>query len=92
MTTGELVAVLRALSDARRFRMAQEVAKAGELTCGELGARFSLSQPTVSHHVAILLDAGVLVARRKGKFQWVKVNGVLLRRVAALLPARVLGS
>ncbi|MCU1280205.1 MAG: sdpR 5 [bacterium] len=69
--------------------MVQEIAAAGELSCGQLAGKFDLSQPTVSHHLKILLDAGVVVARHEGQHHFLSVNQTLLDEVAALLPARL---
>ncbi|MGH9505749.1 MAG: ArsR/SmtB family transcription factor, partial [Terriglobales bacterium] len=55
-----LVRVLRALGDPTRYRMVAELAAAGELCCGAIGERFPLAQPTISHHVKVLADAGLI--------------------------------
>jgi ArsR family transcriptional regulator len=86
---GELVRVLKALAGEGRFRMVQEIASAGELSCGEVGERFDLTQPTVSHHLKILAEAGVLLVRRDGQHAIISVNEALLRKVADLLPQRL---
>ncbi len=85
-----LVRVLKALADPKRFRMVQELAHAGELSCGDLGGRFEVSQPTISHHLHVLGEAGVLVMRHEGQHHYVSVNRALLDEVAALLPERLL--
>jgi ArsR family transcriptional regulator, arsenate/arsenite/antimonite-responsive transcriptional repressor len=86
---GELVKALKALADPVRFRMVQEVAAAGELSCGEVAERFDLSQPTISHHMKILGEAGLLVTRTEGKHHYTSVNQPLLEQIGALLPARL---
>ena len=85
----ELVQALKALADPGRFRMVQEIAAAGELSCGEVAERFDLSQPTVSHHMKILGAAGLLVTRADGKHHYTSVNEALLARIGALLPQRL---
>jgi ArsR family transcriptional regulator len=85
----KLVRVLRALADKGRFRMVQEIAAAGELSCGQVGERFNLTQPTISHHLKILADAEVLVVRREGQHAIVSVNQELLDEAARLLPRRL---
>jgi DNA-binding transcriptional ArsR family regulator len=85
----ELVKALKALADPSRFRMVQAVAEAGELTCGEVAELFDLSQPTVSHHMKILSDAGLLLRRSEGKHHITSVNHALLARISTLLPARL---
>ena len=90
MDDERLVRVLKALADPKRFRMVQEIAAAGELGCGRLGERFALSQPTVSHHLKILNDAGILLVRQDAQHHLLSVDARLLAEVAALLPARLL--
>jgi DNA-binding transcriptional ArsR family regulator len=85
----QLVRVLKALAHAQRFRMVEELAAAGELSCGQLAEKFDLSQPTVSHHLKILIDAGLLIARHHGPHHFLSVDGALLAELAALLPARL---
>lgn len=77
----KLVRTLKALADTARFRMVQEIAAAGELSCGQVAERFDLSQPTVSHHLKLLTDAGILVSRAAGKHHFISVDRKLLARV-----------
>jgi ArsR family transcriptional regulator len=69
--------------------MVQEVAAAGELSCGQVVERFSLSQPTISHHMKILTEADIFSCRREGQHGFISVNHALLSEVAALLPRRL---
>lgn len=84
-----LIRALKALADPTRFRMVQEISEAGELSCGEVAARFDVSQPTVSHHMKILLQAGLLVQRAEGKHHFTSVNQELLATLVAELPKRL---
>lgn len=85
----KLIRVLRALADKGRFQMVQEIGAAGELSCGQVGERFGLRQPTISHHLKILTDAEVLLVRREGQFAIISVNQALLDELAALLPRQL---
>jgi len=89
MDDGTLVKVMKALADPKRFRMVQEIAAAGELSCGQVGERFDLSQPTISHHLKILTDAGLLVVREAAQYHFISVNLDLVQQVSSLLPARL---
>src|SRR5207253_1579373 len=84
-----LIRVLKALSDSNRFRMVQEVAAAGELSCGQVVERFDLSQPTISHHMKILTEADVFAVRREGQHAFISVNHALVAELGALLPRRL---
>jgi ArsR family transcriptional regulator len=89
MDETKLLRVLKALADPKRFRMLQEIAAASELTCGQVGELFPLSQPTISHHLKILTDAGLLVVREAGQHHFISANLELVNQVAAFLPSRV---
>ncbi len=84
--------VAKALSDATRLRMLREISVAGEISCGELARRFPISQPTVSHHLKILEDAGLVSERREGQFHYFRaVPGALVefsKHLAASLARR----
>jgi len=85
----ELVRALKALADPTRFRMVQEIAEAGELSCGEVAERFDVSQPTISHHLKILVDAGLLVQRTEGKQHFTSVDRARLNGLMAIVPKRL---
>ena len=85
----DIVRALKALADPTRFRMVQEIAAAGELSCGQLTERFDVSQPTISHHLKLLQDAGLLVQRTEGKHHFTSVDKKLVARIAALIPSRL---
>jgi ArsR family transcriptional regulator, arsenate/arsenite/antimonite-responsive transcriptional repressor len=89
MDDARLVRALKALAHPKRFRMVQEIAAAGELSCTQLGERFALSQPTVSHHLKLLSEAGVLAVRQQAQHHFISVDRRLLGELAAALPTRL---
>ena len=89
MDDGEIIRALKALADPTRFRMVQEIAAAGELSCGQVKERFDVSQPTISHHLKILTDAGILLTRADGKHHFTSVNHALLGKVVSMIPVRL---
>lgn len=68
------VRVAKALGDPTRFRMLRAIAARGALSCQELTAIFRLAQATVSHHLKVLTDAGLVSARREGPFHYYRVH------------------
>jgi ArsR family transcriptional regulator len=82
-----LLKALKALAHPRRFKMIREIAAAGELSCRQIGERFPLSQPTVSHHLKILGEAGLLQIRQDAQHHFVSVNRGLIQQVVSVLPA-----
>jgi ArsR family transcriptional regulator len=87
MDVRALAQALKALGDPRRLRMAQEIAAAGELSCGQVAERFDLSQPTISHHLRKLVDAGVLTVREAGQHRFISINRSVIQELLVLLPA-----
>jgi DNA-binding transcriptional ArsR family regulator len=63
----------RALADETR-REILRLLRNGPLTSGEIAARFSSSWPTVSRHLAVLRDAGLVAARRKRQEIYYELN------------------
>ena len=66
-TSREIVRVLAALSDENRFRIVELLAERDdELSCGTIGDALDLSPSLLSHHLAILADAGLIGRRKNG--------------------------
>ena len=61
--------VARALGDPTRLRLLRLVAR-GEISCQELTRCVGLAQATVSHHLKVLAQAGLVAARKEGSFHW----------------------
>src|SRR5262245_8380177 len=59
-------AVFRALADPTR-RQILSMLRDGPRTSGEIASRFDSSWPTISRHLAILSDGGLVVAQRRGQ-------------------------
>jgi len=69
-----VLSLAKALSDENRLVLLREIAGQEEISCADLLARNSLSQPTVSHHVKILVEAGLVVVRREGQRAFFRLN------------------
>jgi len=83
------VKIAKALADPTRLAMLREIREAGELTCSCVCGRFELSQPTISHHVKILQDAGLVRSRKDGQFHRLTVDERALRAFTThLAPAK----
>ncbi len=66
-TWQQIAKVFNALGDEHRQRLLLTFEPGERLTAGQLAAVSTLSRPTVSHHLTILRQAGVLQHERKGK-------------------------
>ena len=69
----ELSLMLKALGDENRL-MIVEMLSCGELCACTILEAFSLSQPTLSHHMKILCSSGLVVPRRDGKWTHYSLN------------------
>jgi DNA-binding transcriptional ArsR family regulator len=56
--------VFRALADPTRRQILQDL-RVGELSAGEIVARFSISGPSISRHLSLLKSAGLVEERRE---------------------------
>ncbi|MGE3273092.1 MAG: ArsR/SmtB family transcription factor [Chloroflexota bacterium] len=62
-----LVSVFRALGDATRLEVYRLIAAQADPICVcDITARFDVSQPTISHHLKILREAGLVTVSRRG--------------------------
>lgn len=71
-----LAAVLKALADPVRLRLVSLIAAAptGEICACDLPALVDRSQPTVSHHLSQLVQAGLIDREQRGKWAWFRLR------------------
>lgn len=69
----DLAARFKALSDPARLRLLSLIASCGEVCGCELVDDIGVSQPTLSHHLKVLTEAGLLQRERRGKWIHYKV-------------------
>ena len=78
--------VAKALGDPIRMQLVDVLAKhAGKVCVCELVPLFELSQPTVSHHLKVLRDAGIVGSEREGLWAYYYVNPEALKELRAWL-------
>src|SRR5919199_2643549 len=63
----------KALSDPTRVAIVNRLAGAGEVCVCALVSEFELSQPTISHHLRILREAGLVDATRRGTWAYYRL-------------------
>lgn len=81
-----MAAVAKALGDPIRMQLVDVLRKhAGKVCVCELVPLFDLSQPTVSHHLRVLRDAGVVGSERRGLWAYYYVEPGSLREISAWL-------
>jgi ArsR family transcriptional regulator len=78
-------ALFRALGDPARVRIVNILATVGGEVCGcELTASLRLAQPTISHHLTKLYEAGLLEREQRGRCAYYSLSNVAVRKLAAV--------
>jgi len=95
MTTPDqtLNRILQAVADPNRRRILEALKERGACSIGkdvglcasDIELRIKLSQPTISHHMAVLERAGLVEARKVGQWRWYKRNENTLKEFARTL-------
>lgn len=86
-----LAVMLKAIADPTRLQIFRiiERAPAGEACVCDLADCLGFRQPTVSHHLKLMTEAGLLNRERRGTWSWYSVNYDGLNRVRAILDPSV---
>jgi len=84
---GDLAQMFKALGDPVRLRLLSIVAShvGGQACVCELTPAFDLSQPTISHHLRVLREAGLLECERRGTWVYYWVVPTALAQLSAVL-------
>src|SRR2546422_2024694 len=81
----QVAARFRALADPTRVAIVNRLAQAAETCVCDLTAVFDLSQPTISHHLKVLRDAGLVESTRRGTWAYYRVVPETLAALAGAL-------
>ncbi|MEU1229678.1 metalloregulator ArsR/SmtB family transcription factor [Streptomyces sp. NPDC005828] len=85
----DLAKMFKALSDPIRLRLLSLIAsyEGGEACVCDLTGPFDVSQPTISHHLKVLREAGLVGSERRGTWVYYWVLPAALARLSSLLQA-----
>ena len=72
-----MVKLFKALSDTTR-RAILDMLREQDCTAGEIGAAFDMTAPSISNHLSILKNAGLVTATREGKYIRYELNTTVL--------------
>ena len=83
----DLAHILKALADPARLRLVSMVAaqEGGEACVCDLTDPLGLTQPTVSHHLKVLVDAGIFTRQKRGKWAYYALVPSALEALSAVL-------
>lgn len=72
--------VFKALADPTRREILDRL-KEKDLTAGEIAEYFSISKPSISHHLTILKTAGLITQEKKGQFIYYSLHTTVLQDI-----------
>jgi ArsR family transcriptional regulator len=86
-----LAQVFKALGDPVRLRLVSLIGarQGGEVCVCDLTSAFDLTQPTISHHLKVLREAGLIDSERRGTWVYYRLVPAALERMAELLSVPV---
>ncbi len=86
-TAEDLAHVLKAVADPTRLQLLSLIKSSpnAEACVCDLTAPLSLSQPTVSHHLRVLTEAGLISRETRGTWAWYSINDDRLEELASVL-------
>ena len=73
MNTMDVALICKALGDSNRLQIVQMLSEGEKCGCKLLEA-FKITQPTLSHHMRILTECGLVNARKEGKWSHYSLN------------------
>lgn len=68
MDRSEIEKISKALADKTRLRIFEAISASKQMNCGEIVSMRGVTRATVSHHLKILSEAGLIACRREGQF------------------------
>ncbi|MBR5521517.1 MAG: winged helix-turn-helix transcriptional regulator [Oscillospiraceae bacterium] len=84
MRTGEKERIFKALGDSNRVEI-MDLIKDGELSAGRILNKIQMGQSTLSHHMKILCDCGIVNARKESRWVYYSINKETVKEVMAFM-------
>src|SRR5690242_8925664 len=78
--------LLKALADETRLGIVLQLRDQGEVCQCDFAACCTVQQPTVSHHLRVLREAGVVAAEKRGVWMYYRLDAAVLARLRRYLP------
>ena len=92
LTPQHVMKMTKALADPTRFEILQTIANTQERCCGELARDVPITQATVSQHLKVLTDAGLVEARLEGQFNYYRMRRDVFDEYQHALATALLGT
>jgi ArsR family transcriptional regulator len=68
MNRSRIEKISKALADATRLRIFEAISASDHMNCGQIVSMRGVTPATVSHHLKVLSEAGLIACRREGQF------------------------
>lgn len=88
----QFIEVLGVLAEGVRYKILSLLASKGELPAKDILAEFEFTQPTLSHHMACLVEARLVNVERKGRFAYYSINKDTIELVSSGIESLKTGS
>jgi ArsR family transcriptional regulator len=75
MDHAQIERISKALADETRLQIFEAIASRSDMTCGDIVNLQGVTPATVSHHIKILADAGLIECTKHGQFVYSRVVG-----------------
>jgi len=89
LSTEEFLRIAKALADARRLAILERIAARGDAACQHLCEEFPVSQPTMSHHLRLLAEVGLIEMRRDGQYAHYRLRADVIEAYLTTLELRM---
>ncbi|HBV87228.1 helix-turn-helix transcriptional regulator [Desulfosporosinus sp.] len=80
----DYVSLFKAIADQTRLNIV-ELLSSGEMCACQLLDNFEITQPTLSYHMKILCDSGIVNGRREGAWMYYSINGAVMETILEFL-------
>ena len=81
MDTKSLTKMAKSLGDPHRLRILQEIARGTKMGCADLFEFVPISQPSMSQHLKVLVDAGLVESHKEGRNMYLAINPAKLQEL-----------
>ncbi|MHB1134292.1 MAG: ArsR/SmtB family transcription factor [Chloroflexota bacterium] len=82
----EAALLFKALADETRLSILRQLREQGDVCACDFMACCAVAQPTLSHHLKVLREAGLIVAEKRGLWVHYRLDAAKLERLRQLLP------
>ena len=89
LSTEGFLRIAKALADPRRLAILERIAARGDAACQHLCEQFPVSQPTMSHHLRLLTEVGLIEMRRDGQYAHYRIRSDVVEAYVTTLEIRM---